>query len=106
MAQTGGSYWGQDGAGTQKRLSFYCEDDTIDTIPLAFLYVFRGKGGDPVVDLGSVRVTLPYSFVILIPHARLVPTGMTLSSAARTWPSARRWPVISGLARRRARSSL
>jgi len=46
-------YWGQDGAGTQQNLAFYCADDTIDVIPLAFLYIFRGQGGDPVVDLGS-----------------------------------------------------
>ncbi|KAI0789960.1 glycoside hydrolase superfamily [Abortiporus biennis] len=46
-------YWGQDGAGSQQDLSFYCEDDTINVIPLAFLYIFRGPGGDPVVDLGD-----------------------------------------------------
>ncbi|KAJ3484498.1 hypothetical protein NLI96_g5610 [Meripilus lineatus] len=46
-------YWGQDGAGTQQPLSFYCADNTIDTIPLAFLYIFRGKGGDPVIDFGN-----------------------------------------------------
>ncbi|THH31506.1 hypothetical protein EUX98_g2683 [Antrodiella citrinella] len=45
-------YWGQDGAGTQQSLAFYCADDTIDVIPLAFLYIFRGTGGNPVVDLG------------------------------------------------------
>ncbi|CAL1717246.1 unnamed protein product [Somion occarium] len=46
-------YWGQNGAGSQQRLSFYCADDTINVIPLAFLYIFRGTGGQPVVDLGS-----------------------------------------------------
>lgn len=46
-------YWGQDGASSQQRLSFYCQDDTIDTIPLAFLYIFRGAGGDPVIDFAN-----------------------------------------------------
>ncbi|TCD63738.1 Chitinase 1 [Steccherinum ochraceum] len=46
-------YWGQDGAGSQQNLAFYCADETIDVIPLAFLYIFRGTGGDPVVDLGA-----------------------------------------------------
>jgi hypothetical protein len=48
------SYWGQDGANSQQPLAFYCEDDTIDTIPLAFLYIFRGTGGDPVIDFANV----------------------------------------------------
>ncbi|EKM48757.1 glycoside hydrolase family 18 protein [Phanerochaete carnosa HHB-10118-sp] len=47
-------YWGQDGAGSQQRLSFYCQDDTIDTIPLAFLYIFQGTGGDPVIDFSNI----------------------------------------------------
>lgn len=36
------------------RLSFYCDDDTIDAFPLAFLYVFFGKGGKPMLDLSNV----------------------------------------------------
>jgi len=47
-------YWGQDGASHQQRLSFYCQDDTIDAIPLAFLYVFFGEGGKPVVDFANI----------------------------------------------------
>ncbi|KAI0696937.1 glycoside hydrolase superfamily [Cytidiella melzeri] len=46
-------YWGQDGANSQQRLSFYCQDDTIDIIPLAFLYIFRGEGGEPVIDFAN-----------------------------------------------------
>ncbi|KAI0091164.1 glycoside hydrolase superfamily [Irpex rosettiformis] len=46
-------YWGQDGANSQQRLSFYCQDDTIDIIPLAFLYIFRGTGGEPVIDFAN-----------------------------------------------------
>jgi len=47
-------YWGQDSGGHQQRLSFYCEDDTIDAIPLAFLYNFHGKGGEPVVEFSNI----------------------------------------------------
>ncbi|KAI0715813.1 glycoside hydrolase [Cerioporus squamosus] len=46
-------YWGQDGANSQQRLSYYCKDSTIDTIPLAFLYIFRGTGGEPVIDFAN-----------------------------------------------------
>ncbi|PPQ63527.1 hypothetical protein CVT24_004755 [Panaeolus cyanescens] len=48
------SYWGQDSAGHQQNLGFYCNDDTIDAIPLAFLYVFFGKGGQPVIDFSNI----------------------------------------------------
>ncbi|CAA7258784.1 unnamed protein product [Cyclocybe aegerita] len=47
-------YWGQDSAGHQQRLGFYCEDDTIDVIPMAFLYTFFGKGGQPVIDFSNI----------------------------------------------------
>ncbi|KIM48367.1 glycoside hydrolase family 18 protein [Hebeloma cylindrosporum] len=47
-------YWGQDSAGHQQRLGFYCDDDTIDAIPLAFLYIFFGKGGEPVMDFSNI----------------------------------------------------
>ncbi|KAF9474306.1 chitinase [Pholiota conissans] len=47
-------YWGQDSANHQQRLGFYCDDDTIDAIPLAFLYIFFGKGGMPVLDLANI----------------------------------------------------
>ncbi|KAF9014996.1 glycoside hydrolase superfamily [Cyathus striatus] len=48
-------YWGQDAANHQQSLSFYCQDDTIDIIPIAFLYDFFGKGGMPVIDLSNSR---------------------------------------------------
>ncbi|KJA26015.1 glycoside hydrolase family 18 protein [Hypholoma sublateritium FD-334 SS-4] len=50
-------YWGQDSANNQQRLSFYCEDDTIDAIPLAFLYIFFGAGGMPVIDFANICST-------------------------------------------------
>ncbi|KAI0671345.1 glycoside hydrolase [Trametes maxima] len=46
-------YWGQDSAGNQQRLSYYCKDSTIDVFPIAFLYIFRGKGGEPVIDFAN-----------------------------------------------------
>lgn len=66
------SYWGQDGAGTQKNLAFYCADDTIDVIPMAFLYIFRGTGGAPVVDLGSVSADQRYLWHLLTISAGLL----------------------------------
>ncbi|KAF9056653.1 glycoside hydrolase superfamily [Panaeolus papilionaceus] len=50
-------YWGQDSAGHQQNLGFYCNDDTINAIPLAFLYVFFGKGGQPVIDFSNICST-------------------------------------------------
>ncbi|KAI0715837.1 glycoside hydrolase [Cerioporus squamosus] len=55
-------YWGQnsygathsDQANWQKTLSTYCQDDSIDTIPLAFLNVFFGAGGAPSIDLANI----------------------------------------------------
>ncbi|KAF5377576.1 hypothetical protein D9615_005149 [Tricholomella constricta] len=35
-------------------MSFYCDDDTIDVIPMAFLYIFRGKGGLPLIDFSNI----------------------------------------------------
>ncbi|KAH9847252.1 glycoside hydrolase [Lenzites betulinus] len=46
-------YWGQDSSGNQQRLSSYCQDSTIDVFPIAFLYIFRGTGGEPVIDFAN-----------------------------------------------------
>ncbi|KAA1476280.1 glycoside hydrolase [Dentipellis sp. KUC8613] len=46
-------YWGQDSAGNQQDLSTYCADDTIDNVILAFLYIFEGTGGEPVIDFAN-----------------------------------------------------
>ncbi|CDO71811.1 Glycoside Hydrolase Family 18 protein [Trametes cinnabarina] len=46
-------YWGQDSAGNQQRLSHYCQDSTVDVFPIAFLYIFRGTGGEPVIDFAN-----------------------------------------------------
>ncbi|KAI9057443.1 glycoside hydrolase family 18 protein [Trametes sanguinea] len=46
-------YWGQDSAGNQQLLSYYCKDSTVDTFPIAFLYIFRGAGGEPVINFAN-----------------------------------------------------
>ncbi|VDC03044.1 unnamed protein product [Peniophora sp. CBMAI 1063] len=49
-------YWGQDSAGNQQSLSSYCEDDTIDNIVMAFLYVFFGPANtlsQPEIDFAN-----------------------------------------------------
>jgi hypothetical protein len=57
------SDWGQnsygavnanDPANWQKTLSYYCQDDTIDVIPIAFLNKFFSTGGDPEINLANV----------------------------------------------------
>ncbi|KIJ37504.1 carbohydrate-binding module family 5 protein [Sphaerobolus stellatus SS14] len=54
-------YWGQnsygathsDTANFQQTLSFYCQDNSIDVFPLAFMDEFFGPGGLPVIDLSN-----------------------------------------------------
>ncbi|KAH9949899.1 glycoside hydrolase superfamily [Amylocystis lapponica] len=54
-------YWGQNSYGAtgsnqadfQKNLSYYCQDDIINAIPVAFLNVFFGTGGEPSIDLAN-----------------------------------------------------
>jgi chitinase len=55
-------YWGQnsygathtDTANFQKTLSYYCQDDSIDVIPIAFLDVYFGTGGMPDINLSNI----------------------------------------------------
>ncbi|KAF8531500.1 glycoside hydrolase superfamily [Gautieria morchelliformis] len=56
-------YWGQNSYGAthstdvvnfQKRLSFYCADNAIDTFPVAFVDTFFGTGGLPVMNLANI----------------------------------------------------
>ncbi|GJJ13534.1 hypothetical protein Clacol_007788 [Clathrus columnatus] len=54
-------YWGQNSYGAthtdvanfQKPIDFYCQDDTIDVIPVAFLTTFFGTDGLPVLNLAN-----------------------------------------------------
>ncbi|KAI7871327.1 glycoside hydrolase superfamily [Spinellus fusiger] len=55
-------YWGQNSFGAanaqdpsqwQKRLSFYCDDATIDIIPVSFLTTFFSTGGFPSINLAN-----------------------------------------------------
>ncbi|TFK76820.1 glycoside hydrolase [Pluteus cervinus] len=54
-------YWGQNSYGAghtdvanfQKPLAFYCQDDTVDVFPVAFLNVFFGPGGLPSINLAN-----------------------------------------------------
>ncbi|EPT01410.1 hypothetical protein FOMPIDRAFT_96173 [Fomitopsis schrenkii] len=58
-------YWGQDSYGAsggssanyQQTISYYCQDDVIDVIPMAFLNVFFGQGNEPSLDLANTCST-------------------------------------------------
>lgn len=59
-------YWGQNSYGAtnpsntadwQQPISFYCQDDTVDIFPVAFLDVFNTTGGLPSVDLANTCST-------------------------------------------------
>ncbi|OJT03206.1 Chitinase 1 [Trametes pubescens] len=55
-------YWGQnsygathsDTANFQKSIATYCQDDSIDAFPIAFLNVFFGAGNEPSIDLSNI----------------------------------------------------
>ncbi|KAH7915104.1 glycoside hydrolase family 18 protein [Hygrophoropsis aurantiaca] len=54
-------YWGQNSYGAansnpayfQQPISYYCQDDAIDAIPVAFVDTFFGTGGMPVLNLAN-----------------------------------------------------
>ncbi|KAI0936004.1 hypothetical protein AcV5_004257 [Taiwanofungus camphoratus] len=55
-------YWGQnsygathsdDSANWQQPISYYCQDDAIDVIPIAFVNTFFGEGGVPEINLAN-----------------------------------------------------
>ncbi|KAE8150118.1 glycoside hydrolase superfamily [Aspergillus avenaceus] len=53
-------YWGQNsfngkGELAQQSLGYYCNDDRIDVIVLAFLVTINGQGGAPVFDLANAN---------------------------------------------------
>jgi chitinase len=56
------SYWGQNSYGGssptyaanwQERLSYYCNDDSVDVFPIAFLDVLSASGGLPELNLAN-----------------------------------------------------
>lgn len=91
--------WGQnsygaansnDPANLQKSLAYYCQDDSIDVIPIAFLNKFFSVGGDPEINLanvslkrGSVMNEYPFDSNGLF-FNRLVTTWITLPSQELT----------------------
>ncbi|KAJ7181932.1 glycoside hydrolase superfamily, partial [Mycena filopes] len=49
-------YWGQNsyaGVESQKNLGFYCQDHSINAIPVAFVDEFFGPGGLPTINLAN-----------------------------------------------------
>ncbi|KAI5827580.1 glycoside hydrolase family 18 protein [Schizophyllum commune Tattone D] len=58
----GHSYWGQNSRGAvdgtdtanfQKDISYYCNDDNINVLPVSFVNVFFGTGGAPEMNLAN-----------------------------------------------------
>ncbi|KAI9000481.1 glycoside hydrolase superfamily [Trametes punicea] len=55
-------YWGQNSYGAthtndvanwQQSIGYYCQDDSIDAIPIAFLNIFQSTGGYPSINLAN-----------------------------------------------------
>jgi chitinase len=64
--------WGQnsygavnsaDTANWQQPLSYYCQDDGIDVIPIAFLNKFFSVGNLPEINLANVSQSIQFTFV-------------------------------------------
>ncbi|KAI6165796.1 glycoside hydrolase superfamily [Pisolithus thermaeus] len=64
------SYWGQDSYGVnnpndtanwQQPISYYCNDDTIDILPIASLNKFFSTGGLPSINLGNSCSNVSFS---------------------------------------------
>ncbi|KAI5987850.1 glycoside hydrolase family 18 protein [Pisolithus albus] len=62
-------YWGQDSYGAnnpsdtakwQQPISYYCNDNTIDTFPIAFLDQFFATGGLPSINLANSCTNPPF----------------------------------------------
>jgi chitinase len=49
-----GATHSSDVANFQKTISFYCADNAIDAIPVAFVTTFFGTGGLPVLNLANI----------------------------------------------------
>ncbi|KAJ7906520.1 glycoside hydrolase family 18 protein [Mycena leptocephala] len=48
-----GAAFPTDAAGSQKDLGAYCQDSNVNAIPIAFVDVFFGSGGVPVINLAN-----------------------------------------------------
>ncbi|KAF7795681.1 hypothetical protein EIP86_006846 [Pleurotus ostreatoroseus] len=59
------AYWGQNSYGAaggaqslwQQPIDYYCQDNSVDMFPIAFLNVFFGAGGLPSLDLANICST-------------------------------------------------
>lgn len=113
--------WGQnsygaanpnDPANWQKPLSYYCQDNSIDVIPIAFLNKFFSVGGDPEINLANVRlqrVCAPayrWFTVTNFTQCRLATTKTMLPSQALTLPTAPILALISPSVNPKERSLL
>lgn len=93
------AYWGQnsygathsDQANWQKSIDFYCQDNSIDVFPIAFLNVFFGAGGLPSIDLAN---TCNVNDNAVFPGTQL-PNCQFLASAIQTCQSKGKIVTIS-----------
>ncbi|KAK9241347.1 glycoside hydrolase superfamily [Lipomyces kononenkoae] len=46
-------YWGQASAGSQQRLSYYCQSDSVDIVILSFMMTFYAADGLPEVNFAN-----------------------------------------------------
>jgi hypothetical protein len=91
-------------------LAYYCQDDSIDVIPIAFLNKFFSVGGDPEINLanvslkrGSVMNEYPFDSNGLF-FNRLVTTWITLPSQELTLLIAPTLAVTSPFVNQKERS--
>ncbi|OWB78738.1 hypothetical protein B5S32_g2938 [[Candida] boidinii] len=50
-------YWGQNSAGSQQRLSYYCESDSVDVVVLSFMSAFSNADTLPTLNFANACET-------------------------------------------------
>lgn len=87
-----------------RRLSYYCQDDTIDIIPLAFLPIFHDKGGYPAVNFANVSYLSPRHMVLMTCLSEMIRLAVAaMHSQAQILQIVRSYPRTSRNVRQRVK---
>jgi hypothetical protein len=83
---------GNDPSGWQQPLKFYCEDDAVDVLPIAFVTTFFGVGGKPQINLANVNYLIPKMQAAI----SNIPSSIVIALIMQLFPVLV-WPVVKVL---------